>query len=108
MRGVRKSKAALPPIPRKKAALPSIPGRIKRKAQWARDSVLDPSPAPATDTCPTVTLDFSAPVPAARIAAMDEPSDYFFQDRRLDALSRGQACHPHTRVCLTCSGNALT
>ena len=39
---------------------------------------------------------------------MDEPSRYFFQDWRLDALSRGQACHPHTRVHLTCSGIALT
>jgi hypothetical protein len=99
--GVQKSKAALPSIPRK-----SIPaGQIKPKAQFASDSVLDPSPAPATDTCPS--LDSSAPVPA-RIAAMNELSRNFFQHWRLDALSRGQACHPHTRVRLTRSGNALT
>ena len=102
--GVRKSKAPLPTIPRKKPDLHSIHGRSKRKAQLIRDSVLDPLPAPAIDTCPT--LDSSAPVPAS-IAAMDEPSRYFFQDWRHDALSRGQACRPQRRVHFTCPGNAL-
>jgi hypothetical protein len=102
VRGHKVPKLSLPPIPRKN---PAVQGRSKRKAHLKPDSLLDPLPVPAIDTCPA--LGSSAPVPA-RIAAMDEASRYFFQDWRLDALSHGQAYHPHTRVHLTCSGNALT
>ncbi len=57
--GLRKSNAALPSIPRK-----SIPaGWIERKAQFARDSVLNPSPAQpqthAPPSTPGAKQDFS-------------------------------------------------
>jgi hypothetical protein len=52
--GVRKSKAALPSIPRKKPDLHSITGQIKCKAQLTRDSVLDPfPPQPQTHAPPS-------------------------------------------------------
>ena len=101
MEACAKKKHRPPPPPR---ISPAAHGRSKRKAQFIRDSLLDPLPAPAIDAC--TPLDSSAPVPA-RIAAMDEASRYFFHDWRQDALSRGQACRPHTRVHFTCTGNTL-
>jgi hypothetical protein len=60
--GLRISNAALPSVPRK--SMPA--GRIKRKAQFARETVLNPSPAPATDPCPRPRLLRSGTCPYSR------------------------------------------